>query len=157
MSTRTMRHRLVLLLWCALAAAPALADGDRARVPLLPQYAQECAACHVAYPPGLLPAASWARLLSGLPRHFGTDASLDPATVQALSVWLVAHSGTSSRVSTPPPEDRITRSAWFVRKHREVPTATWKLPAVRSASNCMACHTRADTGDFNEHTVRIPR
>ena len=44
-----------------------------------------------------------------------------------------------------------------MREHDEVPAATWKLPAVKSAANCAACHTQADQGDFNEHNVRIPR
>ncbi len=140
-------------------AGAALADDDaRApRVPLLPKYQQECAACHVAYPPGLLPAASWQRLMANLPRHFGTDASLDAATARELSAWLVAHAGTDQRAREAPPQDRITRSAWFVREHDEVPAATWKLPAVKSAANCAACHPRADQGDFNEHDIRIPR
>ncbi len=30
-------------------------------------------------------------------------------------------------------EDRITRAAWFLREHDEVPPPTWKLPAVKSA------------------------
>lgn len=155
-----------LLLAGALVAAatlprPARADESRvAAVPLLPAYKQECAACHVAYPPGLLPAASWQRLMTNLPRHFGTDASVDAATLKDLSAWLTANAGTSKRVRrdpTPPPDDRITRSAWFQREHREVSAATWKLAAVKSPSNCAACHTRADQGAFNEHDIRIPR
>ena len=55
------------------------------------------------------------------------------------------------------PQDRITRTAWFVRKHDEVAPATWKLPAIKSAANCGACHTTADQGDFNENKIRIPR
>lgn len=141
-------------------AQAAHADSDErrgARVPLLPQYQAECSSCHVAYPPGMLPAASWQRLMNNLPRHFGTDASLDPATLKQLSTWLEANAGTYKRVREEPPQDRITRSAWFTRKHDEVSAATWKLPAVKSASNCAACHTRADKGEFNEHDVRIPR
>ena len=145
--------------FAALAGTQAWAEeGDRvARTPLLPKYREECVACHVAYPPGLLPAASWHRVMANLPRHYGTDASLDPGTVTALANWLTANAATSGRRSEPPPEDRITRSAWFIRKHREVSPATWKLPNVRSAANCAACHTQADQGDFNEHNVRIPR
>jgi len=147
------------LIGLAAPMSAALADGP-ARVPLLPKYRQECGACHVAYPPGLLPAASWQRLMAGLPQHFGTDASLDEATVREVSGWLAAHAGTWRKVqreAAPPPQDRITRSQWFVREHREVSAATWKLPAVKSAANCTACHTRADQGDFDEHAVRIPR
>jgi hypothetical protein len=153
---RTACAALVLAVGCA-SAAWAEDDHHQQAVPLLPQYKQECAACHVAFPPGLLPAASWQRLMNNLPRHFGTDASLDPATVKTVSSWLVANAGTSRRVREVPPEDRITRSAWFIRKHDEVSAATWRLPAVKSAANCAACHTGADQGDFNERNIRIPR
>lgn len=149
---------------CGLIAAlslvhPAWADGNKRapRIPLLPKYQQECAACHVAYPAGMLPAASWRRVIDNLPRHYGTDASLDPASVKELSTWLSANAATTQRVREEPPEDRITRSAWFVREHAEVPAATWKLPAVKGAANCAACHTRAEQGDFNERNIRLPR
>ena len=96
--------------------------------------------------------------MNHLPQHYGTDASLDAATVSELAGWLTANAGTWKRVtSTPPPEDRITRSAWFVRKHDEVPATTWTRPAVKSPANCMACHTQADQGDFRERNIRIPR
>lgn len=154
--------RTIAGLLAALSIAPALADDDgnerRARrVPLLPQYQQECSSCHIAYPPGMLPAASWQRLMDNLPRHYGTDASLDDATVKQLSTWLAANAGTYKRVREQPPEDRITRSAWFERKHDEVPASTWKRPAIKSAANCAACHPKSDQGDFNEHDIRIPR
>jgi Dihaem cytochrome c len=137
----------------------AAADDDKrdVQVPLLPSYKTECAACHVAYQPGMLPASSWQRLMTHLPNHFGTDASLDPAAVKALSIWLGGHAATGRRAAEPPPEDRITRSAWFTRQHDEVPAATWKRVSIKSASNCIACHIGADQGDFNEHNVRIPR
>ncbi|MEP6965074.1 MAG: diheme cytochrome c [Polaromonas sp.] len=135
----------------------AMADGDQRRVPLLPKYQQECAACHLAYPPGMLPAPSWQRIMANLPKHYGTDASLDPATVKALSTWLGANAGTYKRVSEEPPQDRITTSSWFVGKHREVAPDVWKRAAIGSRANCVACHTRADKGDFDEDHVRIPQ
>jgi len=153
---RALAPALALLLGAAVLPAQA----DRLAVPQLKAYQQECAACHLAYPPGLLPAASWQRLMANLPKHFGTDASVDPATLKQLSDWLAANAGTFKKVArqpAPPPEDRITRAAWFVREHDEVSAATWKLPAVKSAANCAACHTRADQGDFSEHAIRIPR
>ncbi len=150
----------------ALAAAALLLPAARAdddhhralRVPVLPKYQQECAACHLAYPPGLLPAASWQRLMGDLDRHFGTDASLDAESAALVTRWLVAHAGTGRRVSaTPPPEDRITRSAWFIRKHDEVAPAVWKRASIKSAANCLACHPGAERGDFEEDHVRIPK
>jgi hypothetical protein len=92
-----------------------------------------------------------------LKNHFGTDASLDSATTAELSTWLSANAGGGGRSREEPPQDRITRSAWFVRQHDEVGAATWKRASIKSASNCSACHAQADKGDFNEHQVRIPR
>lgn len=153
-------HRTFWVLGALLGASHAVHAGDDQRgasVALLPKYKQECAACHLAFPPGMLPADSWRRLMGNLPSHYGTDASLDAATVSELATWLGANAGTYKRVRETPPEDRITKSAWFIRKHDEVPAAVWKRAAVKSATNCTACHTQADQGDFNEHAVRIPR
>jgi len=160
MNRRALFHRRSWVAVLSLVASHAAFAGDDQRTPgatLLPKYKQECAACHVAFPPGMLPAYSWRRLLDNLPHHYGTDASLEATTVNELASWLRANSGTYKRVREAPPEDRITRSAWFIRKHDEVAGAVWKRPAVKSAANCAACHTQADQGDFNEHTVRIPR
>jgi Dihaem cytochrome c len=133
-------------------------DGRRTpSVPLAPKYQQECASCHIAYPPGMLPPASWQRLMGGLQRHYGTDASLDAATTKELSAWLTANGGTYKRVREQPPEDRITKSQWFLNEHRKVNTATWRLPDVRSSANCGACHTQANQGDFRERNIRFPR
>jgi hypothetical protein len=160
MNRRGLFHRKSWVIVVSLVASHTAFAGDDRRAPAmaeLPRYKQECAACHVAFPPGMLPVDSWRRLLSNLPHHYGTDASLDAATVNELATWLSANAGTYKRVREAPPEDRITRSAWFIRKHDEVPGALWTRPAVKSAANCSACHTQADQGDFNEHTVRIPR
>jgi hypothetical protein len=143
-----------------LVAQAAWADDKRAsRVPPLPAYTQECTSCHLAFPPGLLTAASWRRVMDNLPRHYGTDASLDQALTRKLSAWLEANAGAGAgkRAREQPSEDGITRAAWFVREHDEVSAATWKLPAVKSPANCSACHTQAEQGDFSERHIRIPR
>ena len=146
----------------ALAAGSAVQADEPAgaRVPLLPAYRQECAACHLAYPPGLLPAASWRRLKANFPHHFGTEAWVDEATLKQLSGWWVANAGAYKKVArdpTSPPQDRTTRAAWCVREHDEVPPATWARPAVKSAANWAACHSRAEQGAFRELDIRIPR
>jgi len=155
---------LALSATLALLASPLHAEeeehGERsrsARVPALPQYQAECSACHVAFPAGGLPAASWARLMQNLPQHFGTDASLDAATTRQISQWLQANAASGRRAQDTPPEDRITRTQWFVREHHEISAATWQRAAIGKASNCAACHTGAPQGRFSEHDVRIPR
>jgi hypothetical protein len=155
-------HLWLTGLWAAALLGTAFAahgEGDRQalRQPLLPKYQQECTGCHIAFPAGLLPSESWQRLMSGLPRHFGTDASLEAASAKEISNWLAANAGRSRREREAPPEDRITRSAWFVREHGEVSATVWKRPSVKSPANCSACHQKAETGDFNEYNIRIPR
>ncbi|WP_343671623.1 diheme cytochrome c [Paraburkholderia heleia] len=122
----------------------------------LPKYQQECAACHIAYPPGMLPADSWKRILNNLDHHFGIHASLDVDAVKLLESWTTAHAQTAARGASAPPGDRITRSKWFMSAHDEIPASTWRLAGVKSASNCAACHTRADQGNFDERYIRIP-
>ena len=151
----TPRAALALLL--AAAVLPAHADGHRRGVAPPPLVAQECGSCHVVYPPGLLPAASWQALMGGLARHFGSDASVDAPAAREIGAWLVAHAAGGRRAGDVPPDHRITRSAWFVREHREVGSAVWARAAVRSAANCGACHGGAAQGDFDEHAVHIPR
>jgi mono/diheme cytochrome c family protein len=159
-------HRIAAACTAAMTflygAAPVMAGEARTstHLPTLRAYKQECSSCHIAFPPGMLPAASWQRLMDNLPRHFGTDASLDAATLSQISEWLQAHATIDAwprRNAAPPPEDRITRSVWFVREHDAAPAATWQRPGVKGPSNCAACHTRADQGVFNEHDIRIPR
>lgn len=151
-------HRALMLTAALITAGPAaLADSGRAMPAAIPAvYTQECGACHTAYPPGMLPARSWQRIMAGLDRHYGTDASLDAATIEQVGNWLQAHAGTYKRVSQTPPEDRITRSAWFVRKHDDIEPAVWSLPSVKSAANCAACHTGADHGRFDDDSLRMP-
>ena len=141
-----------------LAVAPLAQADDGRRMPrtVPAAYTQECGACHTAYPPGLLPAVSWHRVMAGLDRHYGSSASLDAASVAQLDAWLQAHAGTYKRVREAPPEDRITRSIWFERKHRAIDPATWKLASVKSAANCVACHAGADRGDFDDDNVQMP-
>ena len=159
----TVRASLFASLFAVLAATglSASALGDEApsagAAPPLPKYRQECAACHIAYPPGVLPAESWRRILGDLDHHFGTNASLDSATLKQLEGWLTAHAANAGRAASRPPEDRITRSRWFIAEHDEIAASTWQRASIKSASNCAACHTRADQGDFDERYVRIPR
>ena len=155
-TSRTLRSLLAVTAGLTVLSA-AHADSGR----LLPRnqpaaYTQECAACHTAYPPGMLPARSWQRIMTGLDRHYGTDASLDVATVEQIGTWLQANAGTYKRVAEEPSQDRITRSAWFERKHRNIEPAVWKLPSVKSAANCAACHTEADKGDYDDDNLRFP-
>jgi hypothetical protein len=133
----------------------------------MPLYQQECGSCHFAYPPGLLPARSWAQLMAGLSDHFGDNAELDALDRQEIQDYLLYNAADRVRErravkiarSLRPEETplRITEIPYIVQKHREVPAALIKGNAkVGSLSNCMACHTEADSGSFREREINIP-
>lgn len=117
----------------------------------------ECSACHMAYPPGLLPASSWQAMMGSLDKHFGTDASLDAVAVKEILPFLETNAAPEPRKPNAEPSLRITETAWFKHEHDEISALTWKNPKIKSASNCAACHTQAEQGNFDEDTVRIPR
>jgi nitrate/TMAO reductase-like tetraheme cytochrome c subunit len=147
------------LLACATALLlTSLAHAERSfAVAPHAKHQQECASCHVPYAPGLLPAASWSRIMGHLNKHFGTDASLDAASTADIGAWLQARSARGGWLGQEPAQDRISKAEWFVRQHDEVPASTWKRASIGSPSNCSACHAGAAKGDFNEHAVRIPK
>ncbi|MFN3630955.1 MAG: diheme cytochrome c [Casimicrobiaceae bacterium] len=156
-----MRHSWLLSLAAILFLAQsgdALAGRDREMPPDVPPlYYEECGACHTAYPPSLLPSSSWRRIMGGLTSHYGVDAALDgPDATQELQTWLLRHAGTYKRVTEAPAEDRITRSAWFERKHRKIDAEVWRLPSVKTPANCDACHTDTREGRFSDHALRVP-
>ena len=117
----------------------------------------ECGACHLAYPPQLLPAASWRVMMTQLDKHFGADASLDAKTAAEISAFLEANAGRNKREATGKPSQRITGTRWFKQEHDEVPTRIWSSPAVKQPGNCAACHTQAERGDYSERSLRVPR
>ena len=136
---------LLLLVGASLLSHDALAEGRFAVTPN-PAWQAECASCHIAYPPQLLPASSWRRLMSQLDRHFGTDASLDPVTVAEITQFLQSNAAFGKR-SRGADGLRITETPWFVREHDEV--------GQKKLSACESCHTTAAQGDFRERNLRI--
>jgi hypothetical protein len=143
----------LIALAVGLSGRSADAD-DRLVVPTSSVWSKECGACHLAYPPSLLPARSWRAIMGTLDKHYGSDASIDPTTAAEVTAVLEQHAGRDRGVT---PTNRITDTAWFRREHREVPAATWKHAQVKSAANCGACHQGADRGDYGERSVRLPR
>ncbi len=148
---------LVPLVTLALVATSSAAWADGPAVtPLLAQMEKECSSCHIAYRPNFLPKSSWRQVMANLDKHYGADASLPPADTQAIAGWL---DQVALDVGEAPPNNRITQSFWFNRKHgtSHVKADVWQRASVKSRSNCQACHVNADKGDFNEHAIRIPR
>ena len=119
-------------------------------------YEAECASCHMAYQPALLGQKNWLNIMANLGKHFGSDASLDDKTQSEISKWLIKNASSDRKYSALAPENRITKSAWFIKEHDEVRAEVWKRPSVKSAANCMACHKDAASGGFSEKNVQVP-
>lgn len=151
------KHLIPSTLWFLFSlAGGSVCAGEKVYTATDPAWKAECGSCHVAYPPSLSPASSWRQLMTGLDKHFGTDASLDPAIAQSIARFLETNASTQ-RTRATETSLRITESAWFRREHDEVPARIWKSAAVKSPANCTACHTRAEQGDFRERTLRVPQ
>jgi hypothetical protein len=130
-----------------------------------PKLKEDCGACHVVYPPDMLPAESWRAIMAGLDKHFGSNASLDAAAVNEITAFLEKNADTGKKSHEAPGKNetmakpllRITETGRFKSEHREVAARHWKNPKVKSPSNCGACHTKAEEGDYNERYVKIPK
>ena len=148
-----MKHIALTLLLAA--ALPALAD----RLPLPADtpasYQAECGNCHLAYPPALLSAGDWQRVMAGLNDHFATDAAVDAKKWQEITAFLERHAGNAGKLGSAGDPPRISTTARFVRKHREVPAKLWHDPRVKTAANCESCHRGAADGNYNEHDIAI--
>jgi hypothetical protein len=129
-------------------------------IPAFTPYTQQCNVCHFAYPPGMLPAASWKKLLDDMPQHFTGQVMINVDTQNEISQWLQTHAGTFALVDEEPPQNRITQSAWWKKIHlnnSKIPAAVWKKPTVAKGSSCVTCHQTAAKGEYNAKTVQVPK
>lgn len=157
-----MNPQPALLVLPVLLAAFALpAQADRLAVVTHPLYQEECASCHLAFPPQLLDANSWLHVMNGLSKHFGSDASLDDKRRVAITDFLGKNAGSRktgvSADAAGQPLLRITDTTYFKREHRKIDAATWRRPSIKSPANCTACHTQAAAGDYSERSIIIPK
>jgi len=131
---------LPLCVVLGLVASPVMAD--KGFPPPDPSYKAECGSCHVAYPARLLPPASWQRLMAGLDRHFGSDASLEAGTHEEIRRYLAANAG--RRAPPPGAEPRITATRWFRKEHQG------EIPPAKNPADCTACHAGAEQGNYDD-------
>jgi len=122
---------------------------------------EECAACHMLYSPGLLPADAWREQMRTLGDHYGSNASLDPAQEKEILDFLIRASAANRLPVEPSPTagepPRISQTRWFEHKHDEVSEAKFARESVGGRFNCVACHRDAERGDFDDDRVKIPR
>ena len=130
------------------------------------EYVQACGPCHMAYPPPLLPAASWEKLVPPSGEHEGSNLGLSPQELQQLRIYILNNSADrggyrlghkiSRSLGSAAPE-RLEDVPYLQRKHRKVDPAVFKRASVGGMSNCVACHAGAPQGDFEDDRVSIPK
>ena len=129
-------------------------------------YKTECGACHFVYQPGLLPSGSWKKIVNGLPDHFGEVVELDPDSKKGIEEYLTTNAAEncsakrsrkimkSLRGRTPL---RITEISYIQEKHEDISSQVFKRESIGSFSNCLACHTSAEKGIYDDDYVAIPK
>ena len=120
---------------------------------------KECGACHMVFQPEMLPKRSWKKLMGGLSSHFGEDASSDAVTKGHIMSYLKENAADSGLwggkfmrgIKNHKTPLRITETPHWIREHKgEVSIRDWSSPKVKSKANCIACHPRANRGDYDD-------
>ncbi len=141
-----MKKVILTLALLVVATPAALADG-KSYAPIRDKITKtECSACHMAFPAGLLPAASWKKIMLNLSDHFGEDATLDEKTTKHITNYFIKK---SDKGKFRNPALRITELRWFVNEHNHEVSRKAKKKAG-TMSNCKACHSGADRGYFDD-------
>jgi hypothetical protein len=141
-------------------------DGSYLKPVNNPTYEAECGECHFLYQPELLPSASWIKILDQLDDHFGEEMELDPDSKKIISDYLKSNSAENSSAKRAVKimrslgnhvPMRITDIPYIREKHHELNPEVLKRESIGSLSNCIACHTTAGKGIYEDDNVKIPQ
>jgi len=149
---------LLILLWslamgwglAAITSAQPIPTEEIGTVDVVPDryqlgqelYLENCASCHIAIPPAVLPSPTWQRVLQDS-QHYGVNIKplVDPGR---LIVWQYLQ--VFSRPQLKDEEEipyRISESRYFKALHPQV-----KLPRPLELSSCAGCHVKANEYNF---------
>ncbi len=129
-------------------------------------YKEACGACHFAYQPELLPAASWEKILAGLSGHFGEQVTLGAESQSVIAKYLASNAANTSSAKRAVKilkslgnqvPLRISDTPYIREKHHEISPEVLKRKSVGSLSNCAACHRAAENGIYEDDNVLIPQ
>ncbi|AFY89509.1 MAG: hypothetical protein CLLPBCKN_008159 [Chroococcidiopsis cubana SAG 39.79] len=147
---------LLILAW-SIAAAWVLAMATHAQpantIDAVPQryqlgqelYLENCATCHIAVPPAVLPVQTWQRLLQDT-QHYGVQIKplVDPPRILVWNYLRFASRPLNQDEEIP---YRIANSRYFKALHPKV-----KLPKPTQLSSCVTCHPNANAFNFRSLT-----
>jgi hypothetical protein len=178
-----MKTRILLFLTASLVASQAITpansaderfwkDKPGAMTGLVdardPAYVKECASCHFAYSPGLLPQRSWKALLARMDKHFGENVQIEPEAKAKVAKFLADNAADVSpyegskvimeRIAADKTPMRLSDVSLFRRRHSTIVEVMNVKPQMKihSLGNCGACHRKAEEGDFSERSLLVP-
>lgn len=132
-----------------------------------PLFVEECASCHVLYPPFLLPKKSWKTMMTTLSDHFGDDASLDEADRLSIEAYLLQNSAETSTKeaafyilkSMPIKKDiiSISQMPYWNKRHKDMNKTLFESKKVRTKANCKACHQGFEQGLIEDNKIVLPK
>ena len=114
----------------------------------------------------MLPSGSWEKIIAGFDDHFGEELEIDTESKNVILGYLITNSAEKSSAKravkimkslgnrTP---IRITEIPYILEKHNEVDPDVFKKESIGSLSNCLACHTTAGKGVYEDDYVVIPK
>ena len=108
-------------------------------------YLENCASCHIALPPAVLPTQSWQRILQDS-QHYGVQIKplVDPPR---LLVWNYIRNSSRPLNKEEETPYRVNESRYFKAMHPKV-----KLPSPAGVSSCVSCHPSASEYNFRRLT-----
>ncbi len=155
-----IRIVLSIALTLGLATGVAMAAGNSVPAGAKMETEKECSACHMTYPPEMLPMRSWRKIMGDLANHFGESAALPKPARADIEAYLVANAGDAPGAADGPlfvdgiPADatplRITDTRFWKRRHSEISASAFATAQVKSKANCVACHSMAAQGQFGD-------
>lgn len=104
-------------------------------------YLENCATCHLALPPAVMPTQTWQRLLQDQ-QHYGVTLPqlVDPPR---LLIWNYLRNFSRPLLKEEPTPYRLGESRYFRALHPNV-----KLPRQVEIGSCISCHPGATEYDF---------
>jgi len=143
--------KLLAIFIMMLGMSAAHAGSDKSAKSENALWKEECGSCHLAYPPEMMSAENWQKLMGSLDKHFGANAVLNAKDNKLILDFLTHNSGSGSVYNSA--SLRISDTPWFKREHRSISAKEWVHPQVKSVSNCLACHGSGGHGLWSEHDM----
>ena len=132
-------------------------------------YYTDCGDCHKTYPPYMLPARSWEKIIKKLDNHFGeeiTEANISKQARASILNYLTNNSAehSSNKVAfkfmaslnkdeTP---KAITKTGYWRDIHKNIDPKVFKSKKVKSRAYCWSCHEGFEKGIFDNDKILIP-